>query len=163
METKLNYFTSLLLTALSMAPALAHLLELPGKIHLGAGEYGVVQQIYSGWALLGIIWILATVSNLVLTIITRSSRALFYLNGTALLCLLISWMIFFTYTFPVNNETRNWTNLPSNWEQLRLQWEYSHAVNAVLYFIAFVVLVISVLKYSRPSPPAWPAANRKIP
>ena len=34
---------------------MAHLLELPHKIHLPAAEYLTVQQIYAGWALLGIV------------------------------------------------------------------------------------------------------------
>jgi hypothetical protein len=46
-------FFSLLFVALVLAPALAHLLELPNKIGLSREEYLVVQQIYNGgscWA-----------------------------------------------------------------------------------------------------------------
>jgi len=41
--------------------------------------------------------------------------------------------------------TDNWTVLPETFEAARRQWEYSHAVNAVLTFVAFVSVVLSVL------------------
>jgi hypothetical protein len=47
-------FFSLLFVVLVLAPAMAHLLELPNKIGLSREDYLVVQQIYSGgryWAL----------------------------------------------------------------------------------------------------------------
>ena len=48
-------FIALLCTALALAPALAHLLELPNKINLSREDYLTVQQIYRGWALLGFV------------------------------------------------------------------------------------------------------------
>ena len=54
-KLKIIYFLSLLFAALALGPALAHLLELPNKIGLPRDEYLVVQQIYRGWALLGIV------------------------------------------------------------------------------------------------------------
>jgi hypothetical protein len=35
--------------------------------------------------------------------------------------------------------------LPPNWEDLRAQWEYSHAVSAGLNLVALVALILSVL------------------
>jgi hypothetical protein len=55
MGLKIARFLSLLFVALVLAPALAHLLELPNKINLTREEYLVVQQIYNGWQLLGIV------------------------------------------------------------------------------------------------------------
>jgi hypothetical protein len=43
-------FCCLLFAAFALAPSLAHLLELPNKIHLPAEDYLRVQQIYRGWA-----------------------------------------------------------------------------------------------------------------
>jgi hypothetical protein len=149
MKVKSFYFTSLLFTALSMAPGMAHLLELPGKIHMEGDQYFIVQQISRGWALLGIITFLAMISNLILAIMTRKNRLLFLLNGTVFLCIAVSLIIFFSFTFPANQQTSNWTRVPSNWEKLRLQWEYSHAINACLYLVAFIALLISVLKRRR--------------
>jgi hypothetical protein len=39
------------------------------------------------------------------------------------------------------------TMLRDNWEALRSQWEYAHAVRAILYVLAFGTLVISVLDW----------------
>jgi hypothetical protein len=47
---KNNIFLSLLFAALALAPAMAHLLELPNKINLSREDYLKVQQIYRGWA-----------------------------------------------------------------------------------------------------------------
>jgi hypothetical protein len=35
--------------------------------------------------------------------------------------------------------------LPENWQELRRQWEYSHATGAGLYFIALITLTLSLL------------------
>jgi hypothetical protein len=43
-------FLSILFVALTMAPSVAHLLELPNKLSLPADDYLTVQQIYRGWA-----------------------------------------------------------------------------------------------------------------
>lgn len=44
---------------------MAHLLELPNKINLPAEAYLTIQQIYRGWAFLGIIELAALLSTLV--------------------------------------------------------------------------------------------------
>jgi hypothetical protein len=44
--------------------------------------------------------------------------------------------VFFAWIYPANQATSNWTVLADDWEQLRAQWEFSHAGNAVLIFIA---------------------------
>ena len=58
---------------------------------------------------------------------------------------LVTQVIFWMFTFPVNQQTRNWTTLPLNWEALRERWEYSHATAAVFDLIAFVAVVLAVL------------------
>jgi membrane associated rhomboid family serine protease len=50
--------------------------------------------------------------------------------------ILATLAIFFAWTYPANQATENWTIMPETWETLRRQWEYSHAVNAVLTFAA---------------------------
>lgn len=138
-------FFSLLFAALALAPALAHLLELPNKIGLSRDEYLTVQQIYRGWALLGSVVFGALLSTLVLTIMVRGRRKAFGLALTGLLCIAGTQVVFWTFTFPANQATGNWTTLPENWMALRAQWEYSHATSAVLNLIALVALILSVL------------------
>jgi hypothetical protein len=138
-------FSSLLFAALALAPALAHLLELPNKISLAQDDYLTVQQIYRGWALLGFIVAGALVSSLSLTVMVRKRPKEFALTLIAFLCIMGTQIVFWTFTFPANQLTSNWTVLPDNWMALRSQWEYSHAASAVLNFFALVALIFSVL------------------
>lgn len=142
MALKIAYFLSLVFAGLAMAPAFAHLLELPNKIGLPREEYFIVQQIYRGWALLGIVVLLST---LALTLMLRNRRKPFILSLIAFLAIAGTQVIFWTYTQPANLATENWTMIPQNWETLRRQWEYSHAASAGLNFTAFVTLVLSLL------------------
>jgi hypothetical protein len=145
MGLKIARFFSLLFVALVLAPAMAHLLELPNKIGLSREEYLVVQQIYNGWQLLGIVIYGALLSALALTIMVRHQPRVFALTLVAFLCLLAAHVLFWIFTFPANKETLYWTVLPENWMALRAQWEYSHAVGAVLNLIAFIMLVLAEL------------------
>jgi ABC-type cobalamin transport system permease subunit len=137
-------FLSLLFAALALAPALAHLLELPNKIGLSRDDYLIVQQIYRGWALLGIVILGAVLSTLILTILVRKRPNEFALSLVAFLCIVGTQLVFWTFTFPANQQTNNWTVLPENWTTLRVQWEYSHAASALLNLVAFVALAFSV-------------------
>lgn len=145
METRVLFFLSILLTAVSMAAGMAHLLALPNKIHLPADDYLTVQQIYRGWALLGVPIIAALLSTVALTLGLRGQGTPMVLALIATLSIGASLLIFFLATYPVNQATQNWTLLPENWESLRRQWEYSHAAGALLYLIALASLVLSVL------------------
>jgi len=138
-------FFSLLFTALALAPALAHLLELPNKIGLARDDYLAVQQIYRGWALLGFVVVAALISTLVLAIEVRKRPGEYASAVFAFLCIAGTQVLFWTFTFPANRQTNNWTMLPENWMALRTQWEYSHAAGAVLNLIALVALLFSVL------------------
>jgi hypothetical protein len=71
MRLKAIYFASLLFAGLALAPAMAHLLELPNKIDLTGEDYLVVQRNYRGWALLGVVVVAALLSTLALTIMLR--------------------------------------------------------------------------------------------
>lgn len=145
MLLKVVYFISVLLTTVTMAAGFAHLLELPNKMALSREEYLIVQQIYRGWALLGIAVIGALLSTLVLTIMVRASQRVCYLALTATLCIALSLVVFFLFTYPTNQQTLNWTILPENWQELRRRWEYSHAVGAGLSFAALMALVLGLL------------------
>jgi hypothetical protein len=138
-------FLSLLFTALALSAGLAHLLALPNKIKLPRDDYLTVQQIYRGWALLGIVLFAALLSTLILTIMVRKETTIFVLSLIALVCIVATLTVFFVFTYPANQQTNNWTFLPENWTGLRNQWEYSHAANAVLYLIALILLILSVL------------------
>lgn len=145
MQLQTLRFIALLFTALTLAPSLAHVLELTNKMSLSRENYLVVQQIYRGWALLGIVVFGALLANLWLTLKVRRQRRVFLLCLLALLGIAITQWIFWTWTYPANRATNNWTVLPDNWEALRYQWEYSHAASALCNLLAFMSLTLSVL------------------
>jgi len=65
---KVNYFVSPLSVALTLNMAMAHLLELPDKLKLSYHDYLTVQQIYKGWALIGIVVPVALAATVILTV-----------------------------------------------------------------------------------------------
>ena len=136
---------SFLFCALALAPAMAHLLELPNKMGLSRDEYLVVQQIYRGWALLGVVVYGALLSTLALAIAARKEAGELAPALIAFLCLAGTQVIFWTFTYPANQQTANWTILPEHWSTLRMQWEYSHAASAALNLAALVAMIASVL------------------
>ena len=138
-------FIAIVLTALALVPGGAHLFALPNKIHLSESSYFIAQNIYRGWVLLGIVLIGAVLANAALAVLMCGQRPAFILALISTLGLIATLAIFFTFTCPANQVTNNWTQVPANWEELRWQWEVSHAVNAAITFAALWSLTISVL------------------
>ncbi len=58
-------------------------------------------------------------------------------------------VLFWTFTFPANQLTENWTLVPDNWAALREQWEYSHAASALLNLVALVALIAAVVVHEK--------------
>jgi hypothetical protein len=139
-------FTAVFLTALAFVPSAAHLFELPNKIGLPEEQYFVVQSIYRGWALFGVVIITAIGANLVLALMLLRRGKPFWLNFTAGLILAGTLVVFFEWTYPANRATDNWTVVTADWDILRARWEFSHAANAVLTFVAFCCAAISSVR-----------------
>jgi hypothetical protein len=149
MALRMVQFLALILTALALVPTGAHLFELPNKINLSRDAYLTVQGIYAGWAWFGIIDLAALIMNIVLAIKLRGQRRAFPFAVAAALCFVVFFVIFFTWTFPANQVTANWTTLPEDWSGLRQEWEYSHAVNAVVMLIALCSVTLAVITAHR--------------
>jgi hypothetical protein len=144
-------FASIILTALALVPGGAHLFALPNKIGLAETDYFIVQGIYRGWALFAIVIIPALLANLLLAYMLRGRRPAAWLALVAAFCLGLMLLIFFIWTQPANAATANWTQVPQNWRSLRAAWEYSHAANAGITFVALCASVLSALT-ARPQP-----------
>ena len=138
-------FCAIVLTALALIPAGAHFFELPNKIGLDQHAYFTVQAIYRGWALFGFALFGALFVNLALTLLLAFRRGPYALPLLAVLLVAATLAIFFTWTFPANQATANWTLPTPNWQVLRTHWEYAHATNAVLTFIALCLLTWSAV------------------
>ena len=148
MALRLIQFLAIILTALALVPSGAHLAALPNnyKMAMAQAAYFIAQQIYAGWALFGIVLFGALAANLAHAIVLcRLGRSFGYALASFLL-IAANLAIFFVRTFPTNQATNNWTVVPNNWNKLRIQWEYSHAANAMVTFAALVCVVIAVLR-----------------
>jgi hypothetical protein len=145
MNPRVAQFIAIIATALAQVPVGAHLLALPNKIGLDQDRYMTVQAIYRGWALLGIILIAAIVANLIVTVMIRKHTVPARLAAAATVLMALTLVIFFVWTFPANQATGNWTVAPADWRTLRARWEYSHALNAVLTFLALCATTLSAM------------------
>lgn len=148
MPTRLLPYLALLLTALCLIPAGAHLFELPNKLALDRAAYFTVQGIYRGWALFGIALVGALVANSAFAVTARRHRPAAFpwaLAGTLLM--IVDLTVFFVWVFPTNQATANWTIAPDDWEALRRQWEYGHAAAALATAAAFAAIGWAVLEW----------------
>ena len=77
--------------------------------------------------------------------VLRADRPAFWFAMVASVAMAATLAIFFTLTNPANVATQNWTVSPANWDELRRQWEYSHAVNAGVIFVSFCCVTLAAL------------------
>lgn len=136
-------FLAVIITGLSLIAPAAHAFELLNKIGLPKNEYFIVQQIYSGWWMLGLLLPLAFLANVGNAISLKDDKTAMMLSIAAAALIALNLIIFIFFTQPANAATQNWTLQPENWEVLRVQWEYSHAVNAAMNFLAFCCAVLA--------------------
>jgi MFS family permease len=150
MVTRASQFLAVILTALALLPGGAHLMALPAKIDMPEQPYFVVQQIYRGWAWAGVAIFAAIFANVASAFLARGNPRQFWLSLIAGLLIATTLAIFFAWTYPANQATGNWISVPEDWERLRTEWEYSHAVNALVTFAALLCSVGAALSYSVP-------------
>lgn len=149
MFLKIWRFITVMFISLSMGMALCHLLELPAKmeydgslwlklLHTLYPVFGTVGAAFEGGALL---------TTIVLSILVRHRKPSFQWTILGLMCIIATSICFWIWVMPVNLEMQNMTadTLPADWMQLRNQWEYAHAIRAVLQIIALGALLISLL------------------
>jgi MFS superfamily sulfate permease-like transporter len=156
--------TTLLLVALTMTPALAHALELPGKMRLPKNTYMAVQTIYyPGFTIIGAAEFLSLLATLGLLFVTPRDTMPFWLTLSALVALVLMHAIFWVFTQPVNRVWLKGQKLSKagaaffnsggqykdeasspDWTVLRNRWESSHVARAVLSLAALALLATAV-------------------
>jgi hypothetical protein len=160
--------TTVFLVAVAMALALAHALELPGKLRLDRDAYLAVQTIYyPGFTFGGFGEGLGVVATLVLLLLTPTGTTPFQWTLVGFVALIAMHATYWIVTHPVN---KFWLkdqqlsgvaheffvfdpmsrNRPSNhdntdiWKRARDRWEYSHVLRAVFAAIALLALLVAV-------------------
>ena len=145
--SKIVSFLSLFFTALALCPYVAHLMSFQNKMEMSREEYFIAQQVFNGWSYSSILILLSFFSTIALSILAKDHDRVLRFSLGAAFCIGMSLMVFFVFTFPANQITENWTLQPQSWQDLRIQWEYSHAFNAILYMAAEALLIMSVLSW----------------
>ena len=106
---------AIMLTALCLVPAGAHLFALPNKLGLAEGEYFTAQSVYRGWSLFGVVWLLTLLAQLAMLVVLRRHRAALSVGLLGLGLLVAAFAVFFVWTLPANQATANWTQVPAAW------------------------------------------------
>ncbi|AYG65544.1 MULTISPECIES: anthrone oxygenase family protein [unclassified Rhizobium] len=158
---------TILIVAVAMALALAHVLELPGKMRLSKEDYLTVQRIYyPGFTIGGVSEPLGALLLLLLLFLTPANTTAFWLLAAAFAAMVAMHAAFWLLTQPVNNFWLQDAKLKGmgagffshdpfgghkvdaavkpDWTTLRDRWEWSHAVRAALGLLAFILLVTAV-------------------
>jgi Domain of unknown function (DUF1772) len=157
---KLLRLLTIMLTALSMSAAFAHLLEMPAKIHYDGPKWlNLLQTLYPTFGKVsGVCEIGAVVASFILVVAVRKQPNAFRWTLLGTSCLAATHAIFWIWVAPVNATMVPLTpeTLPVDWTRLRDQWEFSHAIRALLQIAALDSFVLSILSElpktaSRPS------------
>ncbi|KAM3098861.1 hypothetical protein ACKFKF_16465 [Phormidesmis sp. 146-12] len=153
--------------AVAMALALAHALELPGKMRLSKETYYAMQPIYyPGFTIGGISEPVGIILTIILLFLMPFGSMDFWLTLVALIGLFGMQAVYWLFTHPVNqfwvedesldrfssgffsvgatrsrfeNKTR-----PPEWTELRDRWEYSHVARAGLALVSLIALVTTL-------------------
>ncbi len=151
---------TLILAAVALAPALAHALELPGKMRLPKESYFAAQTIYyPGFTVAGGAEPLALIATAILLAVTPRGGAGFWLTVVALVGLIGVQAVYWIFTHPVNKVWLQGQSLGAagtgffsfaasgapgaqDWKRLRDRWEYSHVARALLA-LSFAALAIA--------------------
>ncbi|HEY1472077.1 MAG TPA: anthrone oxygenase family protein [Candidatus Acidoferrum sp.] len=151
------------LVSLAMAPAVAHALELPGKVRLPKEAYVTVQQIYyPGFTIAGFGEVVAVIAVALLLWSTPRGTVAFWLALGALLGVLAMQAVYWIAIHPINkfwlqgkslgaagsrffsfdptSRKQDRSRQPYDWTRLRDRWELSHVARAVLALVSLVLV-----------------------
>jgi hypothetical protein len=157
---------AVLLVTLAVTPALAHALELPGKMRLGKSAYVAMQPIYyPGFTIAGGIGEAGGILLTFVLLFLTPAGTVFWLTLAALLSLVAMHGTYWLLTHPVNKFWLEGEKLHragagffafdplagsrvqirgDDWTSLRDRWEYSHVVRAGLASIGLICLVTAI-------------------
>jgi len=155
---RITAFVALLLMTVCVAAGMAHVMAMPNKMAMGQSYYFVAQQVYRGWNTVGIAVLAALLTCALLAFQTRSTPVASGLAIGAVLCLLLSLIVFFVQTQPANAATLDWTHVPEDWQKWRNQWEWSHLIDTCLYLGAFVLVAFAMVT-TGPEEPGGPLTS----
>jgi uncharacterized membrane protein len=146
-------FITLMLASFSLSLSMTHLLELPQRMQFDQQLWvrvTVFENVYKlfGFGSFGAAFeTTAILTAIVLAFLVRKHGSTFYWTLGGAILLVLAFVSFIMFVLPMNAEFAQWgTNpIPADWTRYRDQWEYAHAVNALIKVMGLSLLVISVL------------------
>ncbi len=155
------------LVSVAMSLALAHALELPGKMRLNRETYIAAQSIYyPGFTFGGFGEGVGMLATLVLLLLTPKDTPAFWWTLTGLVALVAMHAVYWVVTHPVNKFWMKDQRLEGfgagffsldparrgavaekssqDWTRFRDRWEYSHVLRAILAVIALIALIVAI-------------------
>jgi hypothetical protein len=156
---------SVIIVAVAMDMALAHALELPGKLRLPKEQYLAVQTIYyPGFTFAGFTEPVGVILTALLAFLMPAGSLSFWLMLSSCIALALTHAVYWLWVHPVNNFWLKDISLQGaggaffaagsvkpglsgqvDWTYSRDRWEYSHLARAGLAAVAFVLLVTAVI------------------
>lgn len=156
---------TLLLAALSMALSFCHLMEMPVRLSwepalwMETTNFGGLYYLFGRiGAAIDVSAILATA---VLVFMTRHRRLSFALTIAGAVLMAAGLATWFGFVAPMNAIMAGWTAgaVPSDFVEVRNQWEYSHAAIAAIKIGGLAALLLSVLVDTAGHPSSTQAAR----
>src|SRR5438552_17777116 len=148
MGLRLLRFSSIMSTAVTMSAAFAHLMELPAKMRYEGSLYVRLHRtLYPNFGrTAGPAEAISVITTGVLAFWLRVRRRNgFPLTAAAAGSLAAAHALFWALVNPANTTMSSWPldAIPPEWTRWRYQWEYTHAVRAILVTGALGTLVAS--------------------
>lgn len=141
-------FVSLLLGALNLGLAWAHLIEMGPKRAMSGADWLTTQRAYRDFGKVARVTMPgALVSTLITLALVRKQRLTALLTALSAACTAATIAIWARFNEPVNCEIVTWQAdaLPADWEQRRDQWEFAHAASAGLHAAGAIALLVAAL------------------
>jgi hypothetical protein len=152
---------TLTVTALSLGPSFAHVLEAPPRLTVWPPELWRDATVFNGqfqWFALvgGPLDIGAIMATGILAYLLRRDRNRFRLALAGSVLFALGLGIWFAWVAPANGVLATWHPgpMPENFTAIRNQWETGHMAVAALKLIGFMATALAVVPSARPLPEA---------
>ena len=137
---------AIVLAGLALIRPMMGLVALPSVITLTKDDYAVVQYVNQSWAWLDLIRLASFLSIVGLFFVEREHNKVVWPIRGAFTAQLLIIVLYVAFTLPINITTFNWTFFPDdNWAWLRIEWEYAHALSAIIGGISFVLILLDLV------------------
>ncbi len=148
---------ALVVTALSLGPSFAHVLEAPPRLTTWSPELWREATVFNGqFYLFGVlggpldIGAILVTGGLAFSMRGQPSSYGIALVGTLLF--IASLIVWLTWVAPANSVLATWTPgpVPGNFHEIRNRWETGHMVIAGVKLAGFIAVALSILVFPAP-------------